>query len=448
MASNKPGKTRKIVVAVILLLSLAGLGTWALLRKREPVITVQTETVARRNLTELVVATGKIQAVTKVVINPEVSGEIVELPVREGQTVKQGDLLVRIKPDPYIANRNSADATYRSSLAGVELSKAELEKAKLEFARFEKLFREKLVSESDFLTARTSLDVAQARHESSRHQSDQAKAALAKAEEDLLKTTILAPIDGTIVNLKSERGERVVGTAMMAGTEIMTVAQLAEMEARVDVGEIDVVLVQIGQKARLEVDSYRDRKFNGVVTEIANAARTQGLNTQQEATKFEVRIRVQEKEIFRPGMSVTAEIETRYRSNVLTAPLQSVTTRLPKEAKEQLEAQKKQAKDSKEEEEAAGNQDDASGRRRAAKSNAPKPIEVVFAVKDGKCVMNPVTRGISDDNHVEITSGLEEGLEIVSGGYKAINRELEDGKAIKVDNTVKAFTRRDEEKKP
>jgi multidrug efflux pump subunit AcrA (membrane-fusion protein) len=185
MASNKPGKTRKVVIAVLLLFGLAGLGIWAALRKREPVITVQTEAVARRNLTELVVATGKIQAVTKVVINPEVSGEIVDLPVREGQSVKKGDLLVRIKPDPYIANRNSADATFRSSLAGVELSRAELEKAKLEFARFEKLFREKLVSESDFLTARTSLDVGQARFESSRHQSDQAKAALARAEEDL-----------------------------------------------------------------------------------------------------------------------------------------------------------------------------------------------------------------------------------------------------------------------
>ncbi|MBL9138483.1 MAG: efflux RND transporter periplasmic adaptor subunit [Verrucomicrobiales bacterium] len=447
MASTKPGRTRKIVIAAILLVGLAGLGTWAILRKREPVITVQTEPVTRKNLTELVVATGRIQAVTKVVINPEVSGEIVELPVREGQPVKKGDLLVRIKPDPYVASRNSADATYRSALAGVELSKAELEKAKIEFDRFEKLSRDKLISESDFLAAQTSLDVGRARHESARHQADQAKAALARAEEDLLKTTIVAPIDGTVVSLKSERGERVVGTAMMAGTEIMTVAQLSEMEARVDVGEIDVVLVKIGQKARLEVDSFRDRKFTGVVTEIANAAKTQGLNTQQEATKFEVRIRVQEKEVFRPGMSVTAEVETRYRTNVLSVPLQSVTTRLPKEAKEQLEKQKKQAKSEKDDESAEA-QNEATNRRRQSKGNAPKPIEVVFAVTNGKCVMKPVTRGISDDNHVEITEGVEENLEIISGGYKAINRELEDGKAVKIDNTVKAFTRRDEEKKP
>jgi len=446
MASPKRGKARKIIVATVLVLALAGLGTWAFLRKREPVITIQTEAAARRNLTELVVATGKIQPVTKVVINPEVSGEIVDLPVREGQVVKKGDLLVRIRPDPYVASRNSADATFRSALANIELARAEREKSRIEFARFEKLYAEKLVSESDFLTAKTSMDVAAARFQTAEHQANQAKASLARAEEDLAKTTIVAPIDGIVTNLRSERGERVVGTAMMAGTEIMTVADLGEMEARVDVGEIDVVLVKIGQRARLEVDSFRDRKFAGVVTEIANAARTQGLNTQQEATKFEVRIRVQEKENFRPGMSVTAEVETRYRTNVLAVPLQSVTTRLPKEAKEQLEKQKKLAEAEKkkggEDEEV---EDPAKARRRT--SSAPKPVEVVFGVKDGKAVMMPVKRGISDDTHTEITEGLEDGVEVVSGGYKAINRELEEGKPVKVDNTVKPFTRRDEEKK-
>ncbi len=162
MASPKRGKARKILIALVLVLALAGLGTWAFLRKREAVITIQTEAAARRNLTELVVATGKIQPVTKVVINPEVSGEIVDLPVREGQTVKKGDLLVRIRPDPYVASRNSADASHRSAMASIELSQAEQEKARIEFARFEKLFQDKLVSESDFLTAKTSLDVATA----------------------------------------------------------------------------------------------------------------------------------------------------------------------------------------------------------------------------------------------------------------------------------------------
>ena len=155
MASPKRGKARKIVILSVIVLGLAGLGTWAVLRKRVPLITVQTEKVTRRSLTELVVATGRIQPVTKVVINPEVSGEIVDLPVAEGQAVKKGDLLVRIRPDPYIASRNSAEATYRSSLANVELAQAEREKASLEFVRFEKLYRDKLISESEFLSAKT-----------------------------------------------------------------------------------------------------------------------------------------------------------------------------------------------------------------------------------------------------------------------------------------------------
>jgi len=444
MASFKRGKVSLIVAAVLLVLALGGLGAWMYWRKRETALTVQTEKAQFRNLTELVVATGRIQPVTKVVINPEVSGEIVELPVREGQLVKKGDLLVRIRPDPYQASRNSAEASYRSSLANVELARAELEKAKIEFVRFSQLAEAKLISESEFLSAKTSLDVGQARFETSRHQADQTKAGVARADEDLTKTTIVAPIDGTVTSLQSERGERVVGTAMMAGTEIMTVADLNEMEARIDVGEIDVVSVMIGQRARLEVDSFRDRKFTGVVTEIANAARTQGMNTQQEATKFEVRIRVQEKEFFRPGMSVTAEVETRYRTNGLAVPMQCVTTRLPKEAKEQMEQKKKlEAKSGVE-----GLEDEAVGQAKRRTSNIPKPIEVVFGVKDGKAVMLPVKRGISDETHTEITEGLEDGAEVVSGGFKAINKELEDGKAVKVDNTVRPFLRRDEEKKP
>ena len=443
MGPSKRGKAGIVLAGIVVVSVLAGAGVWAYFKRREPVLTVQTESVRRRNLTELVVATGRIQPVTKVVINPEVSGEIVDLPVREGQAVKKGDLLVRIRPDPYVASRNSAEASYRSALASVELAKAELEKTKIEYARFAQLSEAKLISESEFLSAKTSLDVAQARFRASGHQADQTKAGLARAEEDLAKTTIVAPIDGTVTNLRSERGERVVGTAMMSGPEIMTVADLGEMEARVEVGEIDVVLVNIGQEARLEVDSFRDKKFGGAVTEIANAARTQGLNTQQEATKFEVRIRVREKETFRPGMSVTAEIETRYRTNVLAVPIQSVTTRLPKEAKESWEKQKRLT--AKSEAEEAVDHPEAVEKRRA--SQAPKPMEVVFGVKEGKATMLPVTRGISDETHVEILTGVEEGQEVVSGGYRMINRELEEGKPVKVDNAAREFVRRDEEKK-
>jgi HlyD family secretion protein len=255
----------------------------------------------------------------------------------------------------------------------------------------------------------------------------------------LSKTTILAPMEGTVTRLRSQKGERVVGTALMAGTEIMTVADLHEMEARVDIGEIDVTLIQLGQKARLEVDAFRDRKFNGTVTEIANAAK--GLSAmspgsasapsaqQQEATKFEVKIRIQEKEPFRPGMSVTAEVETRSRTNILCAPIQSVTRRVPKK----LDDKKgKGGKPSETNAVVVGSTTSTnSGSENRKPGDAPKPVEVVFTLNSDYVKMAPVKRGISDDAYVEILEGLQEGQEIISGGYKAINRELEEGKKIK-----------------
>lgn len=407
-------------------------------------MTVQTEKVTRRNITEIVVANGKIQPVLQVVINPEVSGEIIELPVKEGQNVKKGDLLVRIKPDNYRAIRNSAEANYRSALASKTLSEANLAKAEAEFKRNQQLYRDKFISESQYIEAKTAFEVAKATVESSGHQADQAKASLAKADDDLAKTTIVAPMDGTITRLKSQVGERVVGTAMMAGTEIMTISNLDEMEARVDIGEIDVILIQLGQKAKLEVDAFRDREFTGVVTEIANAAKGLGSSgasssssgggssQSQESTKFEVKIRVQDKEIFRPGMSVTAEVETRYRTNVLCVPIQSVTTRAPKKPKEK--------EDDKAEFASAPNTDAA---RR--KNGAKKTEEVVFVLGSEFVKMKPVKRGISDDSYVEIIEGLEEGQEVVSGGYKAINRELEDGRKIKKGEPAKD-EKKDEDK--
>jgi HlyD family secretion protein len=211
----------------------------------------------------------------------------------------------------------------------------------------------------------------------------------------------------------------------MAGTEIMTIAKLDDMEARVDVGEVDVVLIKLGQRAQLEVDSFRDRKFSGIVTEIANAAMTTAPGQQQESTKFEVKIRINEKELFRPGMSVTAEIETRYRSNVVTIPIQSVTMRLPKGAKDEKAANKPGS--DKDQDEPKGGVIDRSKK----KSESVKPVEVIFEVADEKAKMVPVKRGINNDEYVEILEGVKEGDEVVSGGFKAINRELEDGKKIK-----------------
>ncbi|HEX4645449.1 MAG TPA: efflux RND transporter periplasmic adaptor subunit [Verrucomicrobiae bacterium] len=430
MANTK--KRRKLIVFSLIGIVLVGLTIYAVLAKREAVITIQKEKTAHRNITELVVANGKIQPVLQVKISPEVSGEIIDLPVKEGQKVKKGDLLVKIRPDNYLATRNSSLANYKYSLANSNNSAASLEKAGLEYKRNEELYKAKLISDSDFLTAKTTFDVAKAMLEGAAEQVDVARASLQSAETDLSKTTIYSPLDGTISKLNSQLGERVVGTAMMAGTEIMTVADLNEMEARVDIGEIDVVLIAVGQIARLEVDAFKDQKFKGIVTEIANSAKNNDASsaaasssTTQDATKFQVKIRIQEKELFLPGMSVTAEIETRSRTNVLAIPIQSVTTRLPKGATNLTMLAANDPPPHR-----ASDDPKPSDKKKAGE--APKPVEVVFVVNGDHVKMVPVKRGISDDDYVEITDGLKEGDEVVSGGYKAISRELEEGKKVLV----------------
>ena len=433
MGNPRSKKRGRIILAVCALLAIAAVGAFLGFKRGDAAIAVQMDKVIRRDITEIVVANGRIQPVLQVVINPEVSGEIIDLPVKEGQDVKKGDILVRIKPDNYIAQRNSAEANYKSSLAGQALAKANLEKAQLEFARFEQLFNTKLVSESQFLEAKTTLDVAKANFDNSIHQCEQTKAFMARAEDDLAKTTIKAPIDGTVTKLRSQQGERVVGTAMMAGTEIMTVADLHRMEARVDIGEIDVVLIALGQKTRLEVEAFRDRKFSGVVSEIANAAKGPASNSQssgggggqqQEATKFEVKVLITEKEAFRPGMSVTAEIETRSRTNVLAVPIMAVTTRSAKGA------EKKEKE--KEKEPAA-----SLPLQKEKKDTAPKADEVVFLVNGDAAKLAIVKTGISDDSHIEVLEGLNERQEIIAGGYAAVSRQLEDGKKIKKEEPKK-----------
>ena len=438
-----PKKGRKLIIFTVIGLGLVALTLAAVFRKREVVITVQTDKVTRRSLTELVVANGKIQPVVQVVISPEVAGEITALPVKEGDHVKKGDLLVQIKPDNYEASRNSAEANYMSALGGKTVAQAELDKAEAEFNRNQELFRTKLVSDSVMLDFKTVFDVAKLRYTNSVHQADQAKYGLDKARDDLSKTTIQSPMDGTVTRLRSQLGERVLGTSFNMGTEIMTIADLEAMEARVDIGEIDVVLIQPGQRARLEVDAFKDRKFSGTVTEIANSSRGStvlGQSSQsQEATKFEVKIRITEKENFRPGMSVSTEIETRYTTNVLTVPIAAITTRLPK-----TNAPASGVTNSVTVTNATSpaNTNAAKGDKKS--KDTPKPTEVVFVVEGDHAKQAPVKIGISDSDYWEITDGLQEGQEIVSGGYKAVNRELEDGKKIRKGKPEKP----DEKEKP
>lgn len=419
-------------MAILLLLVAGAGGAFTVFRNKDEVVAVQVDKVARRDLTEIVVASGRIQPVTQVIISPEVAGEIIDLPVVEGQVVKQGDLLLQLKRDNYQASRNSAEANFKFAQGSRQQAEAELEKAEADFRQNEQLFTSKLISASIFTGFKTAYEVSKLRLANSLHQTEQARFALDKAQDELAKTTITSPIDGTVTKLKSQRGERVLGTSFNMGTEIMTIARLDEMEARVDIGEIDVVLIAVGQTARVEVDAFKDQKFKGAVTAIANAAKgagsdrgqsSMGGSQSQEAPKFEVRIRVLDQEAFRPGMSVTAEIETRSRKGVLSVPIQSVSTRLPPGAVKETKPAKDPPK--------TGNEPRP---LRPAKSSEPiKPIEVVFAREGDRAKMIPVKTGISDSEYFEITEGLREGQEIISGGYKAVSKDLEDGKKVKLE---------------
>src|SRR5262245_12391205 len=232
MANGKGKSGRKYWILAGALLVCGGAAAWFFhFRKREVIITVQTEKVARRNLTEMVVANGRVHPVVQVKISPEVSGEIIELPVKEGQCVKKGDLLVRIKPDYYLASRRSAEAAYHAALASKDLASATFKKAEIEDKRHTELLQNQLISDSTYLEAKTAKEVARAGLETAEHQVNVAKAALSRADEELAKTTIVSPIDGTVSRLNSQQGERVVGTAMMTGTDILVVADLNTMEA-------------------------------------------------------------------------------------------------------------------------------------------------------------------------------------------------------------------------
>ncbi|HUE36832.1 MAG TPA: efflux RND transporter periplasmic adaptor subunit [Candidatus Acidoferrum sp.] len=428
-------KRNTIIIGGVVLVLMAIGGFW-FFHKHDPPVIVQTEKVARRNLTEIVVANGKIQPVVEVTISPEVSGEIIDLPVKEGQRVKKGDLLVKINPDIYIAALNQAQAGYASSLAAAASAKANLEKAQSDYTRNKQLFSSNLVDESDFVGFKVARDVAEAQLESATDQVDVSKAAVDSSQDSLNKTTIASPLDGTISKLNSQLGERVLGTVQNEGTEIMVISDLSAMEARVDVGEMDVTGIKPGQKAKLEVDAFKDRKFNGIVTDVGSSSEDNNLqpgmssggngNGQtQEATKFEVRIRISDKEAFRPGMSVSADIETRYRTNVITVPLASVTTRSV--------GQKDDPKPN----------DGTNTVARSTNSAAPtmggeasKLTDVVFVVQGDHVKAVPVKIGICDDNYWEITSGVTNGQEIVSGGYKAISRDLQEGSKVRKGTVV------------
>lgn len=439
--SSKPKKSRKklywilgiVATVLILVVAVAPKG-----RGNRP-ISVTTEKAVVKTLTQLVSATGRVQPEIEVKISGEVAGEIIELPIVEGQQVKQGDLLVRIKRDYYEAQVEQDRAQVASAKASVHQSEAQAEKAELDFAQADSLHQRGLLSETDFTAGRSALRVAQAGLESARANLMRSESALRQAEDYLAKTTILAPRDGTVSVLNSKLGERVVATGSFAGTEIMRVADLEKMEVRVNVNENDVINVKIGDKARVRVDAFQGREIVGTVREIANTARTAGAATQDEVTNFEVRISVREPGLqLRPGMSATADIMTKTVENAVAVPIQSVTTRVKEtnQTQEQLQTQREKEKAERQGAGAAVAVSDAQ-RREQERLDRENLSRVVF-VRDGDVVhQRSVDTGILDHTHIQIVSGLKEGEEIVSGSYGAITRDLKDGSKIKVQEPAK-----------
>src|SRR6476469_1296230 len=435
---RKQGRRRKIIfgsVGAVVLLVIA----LVLASKREKPIPVTTEKASRRTILQTVSATGKVQPETEVKISPEVAGEILELPVEDGMQVKKGDLLVKIKPDSYKALLEQQKAAISAAKATNLKQKATMMKTEHDFKRAEDLFNKKLISEQEYNAAEAAQDVAKNTYESSLHEIERAQAGSSQAREQLSKTTIYSPIDGTVTVLNSKLGERLVATGQFAGTEVMRVADLNHMEARVDVNENDVVNVKVGDKASVKIDAYSDRRFHGTVHQIANTGTTTGAGTQEEVTNFQVKIRIDDHDVLlRPGLSCTADIETDMVKDVVAVPMQSVTIRTSDSNLSPEEIEKKKEKIAQRDK--GDNSAELVNKRQekaSQKEEHEKLAKVVFLKKGSKAQSIKVTTGIADDTYMEIKSGVQPGDEVISGSYSAISRKLKDGAKVTYDKEAK-----------
>jgi HlyD family secretion protein len=398
---------------------------------------VTTEIAMVKTITQVVTATGKIQPEVEVKITPDsVYGEIVALPFREGDTVKKGDLLVKIKPDFYQAQVEQQEAAVNSTRSAAVLNKAKLEKAGQDWRQYQDLYQRKLVSDSDYITYKTNYDGAQAAYASALANVQENEGLLSQARDQLSKTIIYSPMDGTVSSRSCEVGERVVATGQFSGTEIMRVADLSSMEARVDVNENDIVNVKVGDHALIAIDAYPARKFNGIVKEIAATGTTSGSGTQSEVTNFQVKVRITDHDVkLRPGMSATADIETQTVKDAVVVPIQSVTVRDLASGKSADELQQDQAKEAQQNQ--GDNQASVTNLRDQTRASREHLPYVVF-IKEGDHVrMQKVDIGISDDTYTEIKSGVKPDEEIVSGSYTAISRTLKNGMKVRIEKPPK-----------
>lgn len=424
--------SRKLLIylslSVVALIVLAIIGKKAGLFGKSVTYEVTTEKVSRRNITEVITANGKIQPETEVKITPDVSGEIVELVVKDGDNVKKGQFLLKIKPDNYMSARDRTLASLNASRANLSNAKAMLaqvearyEQARLSYNRSKKLWDERTISESEWESAQSAYDVAKAEVTASQQSVaaaefsvHSAEATLKEANENLIRTSIYAPIDGTVTLLNVEKGERVVGTELMSGTELLRVANLDRMEVLTEVNENDIIRVKLNDSAHIEVDAFPDRKFKGIVTEIANSATTTGLTTDQ-VTNFEVKILLLKESYsdliskgkaqpFRPGMSASVDILTESKINILCVPLQSVTMM-------------------------ADSVINADSVNKVSVTDEPR--EVVFVYEKGKAKTSIVKTGIQDNDYIEILTGLSEEMEVITAPYNVITKKLKDGSSVK-----------------
>jgi HlyD family secretion protein len=399
-----------------------------------PGVSVEAETAQRRTLTQVVTAFGRAQPKLEVTISPDVSGEIVALPVQEGDVVQKGDLLARLKPDDYRAQLDRQRAQVSQQKAALAERRADSLQSRRVYERKQALHGKGVIPESELEDAQSSYRQAVARLQAARYQVESAQAGLQDAREQLQKTRLYAPMSGTVSKLEVEVGERVVGTRQRAGTQMMTIARLDRMELEVDVNESDVINVANGDTADVEFDAYPDRRFQGRVTEIANSARVENQGSQNEVTNFPVTIRILDDPnaapalsqsaggidrpetpsaadgpVLRPGMSGAVDIFTETVTDVVAVPIQSVTVRDFNEV---------------------GPQADSS----SADAASEDLREVVFVAEADTARMVPVTTGIADETHMQIRSGLEGGERVITGPYSAVSRKLEPGAKVKIES--------------
>ena len=427
-------RKRKIIIGVVGFF-LLWLIVSILLSKREKPIPVTTEKAVRKTILQTVSATGKVQPETEVKISPEVAGEIIELPVADGMGIKKGDLLVKIKPDSYKALLEQQEAAISAAKATNLQQKASMLKTEQDLKRADDMYAKKTISIQEYNAAQAAADVAKNTYESSLHEIERAQAGSSQARDQLSKTTVYSPIDGTVTILNSKLGERIVATGQFAGTEVMRVADLSRMQAVIDVNENDVPNVKIGDKANVKIDAYGDRKFKGTVAQIGNTGKTTGTGTQEEVTNFEVKINLEREDVLlRPGLSCTADIETNMVKDAVAVPMQAVTIRTGDSNLSPEEIEKKRLKTAARDK-GDNNADYVNERQEKAlqKEEREKLSKVVFLKKGGKAQSVKVTTGISDDTYMEIKSGVQPGDEVISGSYSAISRKLKDGAKVAYD---------------